>query len=138
GRRSPSSGEIHGRPGRCYPLPGRYAGARRHGAHVARFPSEDHPVITSWLAKVVVGVGLLVFLLIEISSPIITRAQLGDTASKAADAAVSELKVGHDATAARHAADTTAQKDDAGVDEFSVSGDVVRLRVSREAHSYLL
>ena len=95
-------------------------------------------MISSWLAKVVIGVGLLVFLLIEISSPIITRAQLGDTASKAADAAAAEFKVAHDAAAARHAADVEAHDDHAGVEQFSLNNDVIRLKVSREAHSYLL
>ena len=95
-------------------------------------------MITSWLAKVVIGVGLLVFLIIEISSPIITRAQLGDTATKAADAAVAELKANRDATAARKAADQLAHKENAGVEEFTVTGDTVKLRVSREAHSYVL
>jgi hypothetical protein len=100
--------------------------------------TEGHPVISSWLAKVVIGVGLLVFLIIELSSPVITRAQLGDTATETARAAASTITRGGDANDARKAADVFAHDHNAGVEEFTVTGDQVKLRVSREAHSFLL
>ena len=95
-------------------------------------------MISSWLAKVVIGVGLLVFLIIELSSPVITRAQLGDTATATAREAATTISRGGDVSAGRKAADVFAREHNAGVEEFTVTDDVVKLRVSREAHSYLL
>lgn len=48
-------------------------------------------MISGWLVKVVVGIALAGFLVIEIGSPLLKKAELDDTAHRAADEAALEF-----------------------------------------------
>jgi hypothetical protein len=96
-------------------------------------------VISSWLFKVLLIIGVGGFCLIELASPIVVRVQLDDTATQAARDAADEYKASRDATKARQAADREAASESAAVEEFSIDAtdNRVRVKLEKEAHSYL-
>lgn len=99
-------------------------------------------MITGWLVKIVVVIGLLGFAAIELGSPLWTRAALDGVAHDAA-AEAARVYARHrapDAVArARAAAQEQAESEDATLEAFSVDTQgKVRVTVFREARSYLL
>lgn len=86
------------------------------------------------IAALALGIALVV----EIGSPVLTRRTLATTASNAAGAAAAEIAARKTPAEARAAADAAAARDGAGVEEFDVTGNHVRLRIDKDAHSYVL
>ena len=96
-------------------------------------------MISSWLFKIVVGIALAGFLVVELGSPLLTRATLDGTAHSAADDAAHEMFQSHDPDKARAIADQDAQNDHAQLQEFSVDEQgTVHVTLYKQAKSYVL
>lgn len=95
-------------------------------------------MISSWLFKVLLFIGLGGFLLIELGSPLVVRVQLDDTATEAAREAADTFKASQDPAQAKQAAVQKAASESATVKEFSIQGERVRVKLEKKAHSYLL
>jgi hypothetical protein len=96
-------------------------------------------VISSWLIKIVVGIAVVGFLVVELGSPLLTKATLDSDAHHAADDAAHELFQSHDQDKARAAADQDAQGGHARLDQFGVDEQgVVHVTLSKQAKSYVL
>ena len=95
-------------------------------------------MITGWLVKIVLTIGVLGFAVIEGGSPLVTRAQLDDVAHEVADEAARELLATRDVDQSRATAEQVATDKDAALKEFQAdSAGVVRVTVEREARSFL-
>jgi hypothetical protein len=96
-------------------------------------------VISSWLFKIVVGIALAGFLVVELGSPLLTRATLDGTAHSAADDAAHEMFQSHDPDKAKTLADQDAQNDHAQLQQFSVDEQgTVHVTLYKQAKSYVL
>ena len=96
-------------------------------------------MIVRGLLKIVIGIALVGFALIELGSPLWTKAELDSTAHNAAsDAAYAFSRTNNRDQAYAAALDDT-NGDSAKLDEFFVDGaGVVHVTVSKRAKSYLL
>ncbi|HEX9969985.1 MAG TPA: hypothetical protein VGB03_07585 [Acidimicrobiales bacterium] len=95
-------------------------------------------MITGWLVKLVLGIAVVGFLLIELGTPLIVRTQLDGIAHESADQAGFALRNGGNAEAAEAAAVEQASKDKAEVTEFAITPEgEARVTVRKEAKSYL-
>jgi hypothetical protein len=96
-------------------------------------------VISRWLIKLVVGFALVGFLVVELGSPLITRATLDGQAHDAADDAAHELFQSRDPDRARAIAQQDADNDHARLDRFDVDEQgTVRVTLFKQAKSYVL
>lgn len=96
-------------------------------------------MITGWLVKLVLVLGLLGFAFVEAGSPWIVKAQLDGVAHDAADEASQSLL--HEGTpdSARFQAEAVAEDHNAKVSKFSIDDrGRVHLTVEREARSFLV
>jgi Flp pilus assembly protein TadG len=96
-------------------------------------------VISRWLIKLVVGIALVGFLVIELGSPLITRATLDGQAHNAADDAAHELFQSRDQARAQAIAQQDADNDHAKLATFSIDDQgTVHVTLSKQARSYVL
>jgi hypothetical protein len=96
-------------------------------------------VIGSWLVKIVVVIGVLGFAVIEVGSPLWTKAMLDSPAHDAAGDAAREMFQSHDPDRARQAAEQDAQDAGARLDRFSVDEQGrIHVTLFKRAKSYLL
>jgi nitrous oxide reductase len=88
---------------------------------------------------VLVAAALVVLaLVVEVGSPVLTRRTLATTASHVAGAAAAEIAARRTPADARAAAVAAARRDGAGVEAFVVEGNRVEVRIDKDAHSYVL
>jgi len=96
-------------------------------------------VIGGWLAKIALGLALVGFLIVELGSPLFTKATLDATAHDAANDAAHEYFQNHDADRARAVAQQDADGDHAKLDDFRIDDQgTVHVTLSKQARSYLL
>ena len=96
-------------------------------------------MISRWLIKLVVGFALVGFLIVELGSPLITRATLDGQAHDAANDAAHELFQSHDQSRAQAIAQQDADNDHAKLELFNIDDQgTVRVTLSKQAKSYLL
>ena len=96
-------------------------------------------MISSWLLKIVIVVAVLGFLVIELGSPLVTRATLDSTAHSAADDAAHEMFQSHDPDKAQAIAAQDAQDDHAQLQQFSIDDQgAIHVTLFKEAKSYVL
>jgi hypothetical protein len=96
-------------------------------------------VITGWLLKIVLVIGIIGFLAVEGGSPLIVRAQLDGAAHDAANDAAAEYLSSHNVDTARARADADAAKEGGTVQAFEIdSQNVVHVTVYKQARSVLL
>ncbi len=96
-------------------------------------------MIIRGLAKIVIGIALVGFAVIELGSPLWTKAQLDGTAHNAASDAAYALGRSNNRDQAYEAALDDTNGDGAKLDEFSVDdAGVVHVTVSKQAKSYVL
>ena len=97
-------------------------------------------MIVGWVVKILLSIALVGVVGYEIGSPLVTRAQVDDTAHAAADEAAAEMFDTKDATKARAVAQEVVDKKvGMRLDAFDVSdAGVVRVAVSKEADSLVL
>lgn len=96
-------------------------------------------MITGWLLKIILVVGVVGFLALEVGSPVIVRAQLDGAAHDAANDAAAELLHSRNADQARAMADTDAAKEGATVQNFQIDDKgVVHVTLEKQARSVLL
>lgn len=97
-------------------------------------------MITGWLSKIVLGIALVGFLVVELVSPVVVRAQLDGIAHDAADnAALHLLDRPADTERAREIAEEiVAEEDGVALTVFTVGTGGVSVTVQRQARSFLL
>jgi hypothetical protein len=97
-------------------------------------------VIGGWLAKIVIVVALVGLAVVELGSPLWTRAQLDGIAHDAADEAARVFKDTKKTDLAKAAAEETVKGDHAVVTQFSGPDNqgLIHVTVYRTARSYLL
>lgn len=96
-------------------------------------------MITGWLLKVVLGIAVVGFAVMELGSPLIMRAQLDGVAHDAADAAGLELRSRGDEELAKAEAERVARENDAKLVDFTrVDQVTAKVKVEKPARSFLL
>ena len=96
-------------------------------------------MIGSWLIKIALVLALLGFLVVELGSPLLTKATLDGTAHDAANDAAHEFFQDHDPDKAQQVAIEDADGGHAHLENFSIDDQgVVHVTLSKEARSYLL
>ena len=96
-------------------------------------------MIGRWLIKLVVGIALFGFLVIELGSPLITRATLDGQAHDAANDAAHELFQSHSEDRAQVIAQQDADNDHAKLAIFRIDEQgTVHVTLSKQARSYVL
>jgi hypothetical protein len=97
-------------------------------------------VIGGWLLKVIVGIALLGFAVVELGSPLVARAQADDAAHEVANETSFKLRADFtEATLQQACKDESAKRDVAiVVCTFDRPTDEVRVTVQKHARSFLL
>jgi hypothetical protein len=96
-------------------------------------------VIARSMAKIVAGIGLAGFSVIELGSPLWTKAALDGTAHDAANDAAYTMVRTNDRNQAYAAAQEDADHGGAKLDEFFLDdAGIIHVTLSKEAKSYLL
>ena len=96
-------------------------------------------MISRWLVKIVIGIALAGFLVVELGSPLLTRATLDGQTHQAAEDAAHEMFQSRNADKARTVAAQDAQDDHAKLETFDIDGQgTVRVTLSKQAKSYVL
>lgn len=96
-------------------------------------------MITGWLVKIMIGIGVAAFLFVEIGSPVITRAQVDGAAHDAADNAAAEYFSSRNIDSARAIAQRIADDEGAQLQEFGLDEQGrIHVRLFKEARSILL
>jgi type II secretory pathway component PulL len=97
-------------------------------------------VITGWLVKIVIVVGLLGVGVLEVGSPLITRAQVDGAAHDAADDAAAEYFQGRSVEAAKTVAEAVAAKEGAKLEsfDFDPATSTVTVKLVKEARSIVM
>ena len=96
-------------------------------------------MISSWILKLAIGIALVGFLVIELGSPLITKATLDGTAHDAANDAAHAYFQNHDPDQAQKTASDDAANDHAKLEKFSIDDQgVVHVTLSKQARSYVL
>jgi hypothetical protein len=92
-----------------------------------------------WLLKVILGIALLGFVVVEVGSPVVTRLQLDGAAHDVADEATHELAQAGNAAAAETRAREVATEEHATLTGFTVDEQgFAHVIVFRRARSVLL
>lgn len=95
-------------------------------------------MISGWLVKVVVGIAVAGFLIIEIGSPLLKKAELDDAAHRAADEAALEFLDTRNIETARQTCAEIASEEDVDLDKCDLdSNGHIAVRVSDTARSFL-
>jgi len=97
-------------------------------------------VIGGWLVKVLVGIVVVGFAVIELGSPLVARAQADDAAHEVANEASFRLRDNFTAEALQSAcaAEGTEQDVEVSVCDFDRTTDEVVVTVVKDARSFLL
>ena len=96
-------------------------------------------MIGGWLVKIALGLALVGFLIVELGSPLFTKATLDATAHDAANDAAHEYFQSHDPDRAQQVATEDAERGHAHLAQFSVDDQgVVHVTLSKQARSYVL
>lgn len=96
-------------------------------------------MITGWLVKLVLGVAVAGFLVVELATPVIVRVQLDGTAHEIADEAGVILRDRSDEAAAEQVAAQGAALHDAELVSFEVDEEgKAKITLRKQAKSYLL
>lgn len=96
-------------------------------------------MVSGWLLKIVIAIAVVGFLVIELGSPVWTRAQLDDVAHDIADEAAFDLKRTNDPAVTRAEAEKLASAKDVTLTAFEIrDAQHVYVTVYRQAKSYLL
>lgn len=96
-------------------------------------------MITGWLVKLIVGIALAGFLLVEVATPVIVRSQIDGLAHEAADEAAAILRDQNKPDVAEASTVELATKHGATVEEYSIDDQGrVHVTLRKEAKSYLL
>jgi hypothetical protein len=96
-------------------------------------------MITSWIVKIVVGLAVAAFLVVELGSPLLTRATLDGSAHSAADDAAHDMFQSHNPDQAKALAQKDATDDGAQLEQFGIDDQgTVHVTLSKQARSYVL
>lgn len=97
-------------------------------------------MIGGWLVKVIVGIALLGFAVVELGSPFVARAQADDAANEVANEASFRLRDNFTQQALDDACKSEAEKQDVTLVActFDTPSDEVRVTVTKQARSFLL
>ena len=96
-------------------------------------------MIGGWLLKIVIALAVVGFLVVELGSPLLTKATLDGTAHDAANDAAHEFFASHDPSRAQQLAVEDADNGHAHLEAFAVDDKgVVHVTLSKQARSYLL
>lgn len=97
-------------------------------------------MIGTWLIKLLLGIALLGVVAFDVGSPLITKAQVDETAHQAADGAARELADSEDVEAARAVAEqVVATNDGMFLAEFTAEpGGGVTVTVTKQADGLVL
>lgn len=96
-------------------------------------------MITGWLMKVVLGLALFGFAVIELGSPLVARAQADDAAQEVATEAAFQLGRSNDVNLLVTQCSETAAKKDVTVDRCEIDAEgKVAVTVTKKARSFLL
>jgi hypothetical protein len=96
-------------------------------------------MITSWIVKIVVGLAVAAFLVVELGSPLLTRATLDGSAHSAADDAAHEMFQSHNQDQAKALALKDATDDGAQLEQFGIDDQgTVHVTLFKQARSYVL
>jgi hypothetical protein len=96
-------------------------------------------VIGSWIIKLVVGLALAGLLVVELGSPVLTRATLDGSAHSAADDAAHEMFQSHNQDQAKAIALHDAEGDGAQLEGFGIDDQgTVHVTLFKQARSYVL
>lgn len=97
-------------------------------------------MITGWLIKIVVVIALVGVVVVEVSSPLITKAQVDSAAHDAADEASLDYLNGHNVDRAQQVAQADADKDHATLEHFELDPDTGKVTVTlfKQARSFIL
>jgi hypothetical protein len=95
-------------------------------------------VITGWLFKLVLSFVIVGLAVVELGSPLVTRAQIDSVAHDAADSAALELLDHRDLERAKAVAQEIADDEDVFLERFSVDQNGVQVTVARKAWSVVL
>jgi hypothetical protein len=87
-------------------------------------------VISGWIVKLAVSIGLGAFLVIELGAPIVVRVQLDGTAQDAASAAASAVFRGENVEQALAAAQEVASRQGATAEKATVASDHKTVKVT--------
>lgn len=95
-------------------------------------------MISGWLIKVVVGIALAGFLVIEIGSPLLKKAELDDAAHRAADEAALEFFDSKNIEAAKEVCSEIAEEEDVNLDHCDLDANGhIAVTVSDTARSFV-
>ncbi|MCU1451700.1 MAG: hypothetical protein JWP02_3870 [Acidimicrobiales bacterium] len=96
-------------------------------------------MISSWIVKILVGLALAGLLVVELGSPLLTRATVDGSAHSAADDAAHEMSQSHNQDQARALAEQDAAADGARLEQFGIDDQgTVHVTLSKQARSYVL
>ena len=97
-------------------------------------------MIGGWLVKVIVGIALLGFAVVELGSPFVARAQADDAAHEVANEASLRLKKDFTQATLDDACKTEAEEHDVTLVActFDTPSNEVRVTVTKHARSFLL
>lgn len=95
-------------------------------------------MIVGWLVKIVVSLTLTALIIVEVGSPLVTRAQIDGVANDVADSAALELLDRNDLARAREVAQAIADDNDVVLESFTVDTRGLRVTVARKAWSMVL
>ena len=97
-------------------------------------------MIAGWLVKVIVGIALLGFAVVELGSPLVARAQADDAAHEVANEASFRLRDNFTQQSLDEACASEAAKHDVELVActFDTPTDEVRVTVGKHARSFLL
>jgi hypothetical protein len=96
-------------------------------------------VIGGWLVKVLVGIVVLGFAVIELGSPLVARAQADDAAHEVANEASFRLRDNYTQATLDEACQTEAEKQNVKIVECTVNEkQEVVVKVTKHARSFLL
>ena len=97
-------------------------------------------MIGGWLVKVIVGIALLGFAVVELGSPFVARAQADDAAHEVANEASFRLRDNFTQQSLTEACESEAAEHDVTivVCDFDRTTDEVKVTVAKHARSFLL
>ena len=98
-------------------------------------------MIGGWLLRIVIGLVLAAFIVVEGGSPLLTKATLDGTAHDAADDAAHDYFQNHDVGRAQAVAQQDAENDHAKLEKFDIDQQgtgAVTVKLSKQARSYVL
>jgi Flp pilus assembly protein TadG len=96
-------------------------------------------VISGWLVKIVLGIALIGFTIIELGSPLVARAQADDAAHQVADEASFQLPRTNTKKGLQEACETEAKTHSVTIVTCEINAkNEIAVTVAKHAHSFLL